>query len=196
MNVIFDLGNVVNRWQPEQALAAHCGGESAAREAMERHSFFSWNAEQDRGRSFEDGFAAAPNADAEALYRAYLSNIARAHDSLIDGTVDVLNELDGKGTPLYAITNAPAEAAATMRAQHTVMALFRDIIVSANEGAVKPDAAIFATLCERHNLARDQCIFIDDTLRNVEGAQVFGMDAIHFTDPVALRSDLRERGML
>jgi 2-haloacid dehalogenase len=38
--------------------------------------------------------------------------------------------------------------------------------------------------------------YVDDSLRNVEAARAAGMDAVHFTDAVTLRADLRERGLL
>jgi 2-haloacid dehalogenase len=60
----------------------------------------------------------------------------------------------------------------------------------------KPDAAIFALLCERAGVAPDACVFIDDSEKNVAGARAFGMDAIHFTTPEALEAALIERGLL
>ena len=52
-----------------------------------------------------------------------------------------------------------------------------------------------ALLCERHGLAPADCIFIDDSLPNVEGAQAFGMQGHHFLEPSALRADLKARGL-
>jgi FMN phosphatase YigB (HAD superfamily) len=69
------------------------------------------------------------------------------------------------------------------------------IVVSAHERLLKTDPRIYALLCERHGLAPDDCIFIDDSLPNVEGARAFGMLGHHFREASALRADLKARGL-
>lgn len=193
--VVFDLGNVVNRWQPAKALAAEYGSQEAAQAQMDACGFLEWNAQQDRGRSLADGLAAAPDERCRQLFRAYFDNIALAHDELIETTARTIRALDAEGVSLFAITNAPREAAATMRAQHDVIGLFRDVVVSAAEGVMKPDARIFAILCERNGLEPGRCIFIDDSARNVDGARAFGMKAIHFTPELDLMAALQDQGV-
>ena len=195
MNVVFDLGNVVNRWQPAKALAREYGSQEAARAEMNACGFLAWNAEQDRGRSLADGLNAAPDDRSRRLFQAYFDKIAEAHDELIETTALTIRALDAEGVALFAITNAPREAAAAMRAQHDVIGLFRDVVVSAEEGVMKPDARIFETLCARNGLAPASCIFIDDSERNVAGARDFGMDVVHFSEPLDLRAELERRGV-
>ena len=69
-------------------------------------------------------------------------------------------------------------------------------MVSGQEKLLKPDAAIFCLLCERNGLDPAECLFIDDSAANVAGARAFGMDAVVFTTPEALETDLAERGLL
>ncbi|MEO0654492.1 MAG: HAD-IA family hydrolase, partial [Pseudomonadota bacterium] len=45
-------------------------------------------------------------------------------------------------------------------------------------------------------VAPADCVFIDDSPKNVDGAKAAGMDAIHFTDAAALEAALTERGFL
>lgn len=73
--------------------------------------------------------------------------------------------------------------------------LFKDIIVSGQEGVAKPDPEIFGILQKRigHNV--DGCIFIDDSLANTEAADEAGLDAVLFTDTGHLREDLLVRGL-
>ena len=49
---------------------------------------------------------------------------------------------------------------------------------------------------ERAGVAPDQCLFIDDSAANVEGARAVGMDAVLFTDPAALERELNDRWLL
>ena len=39
-------------------------------------------------------------------------------------------------------------------------------------------------------------LLIDDRLENADAARAFGMDAIHFTGPDALRKELAARGLI
>ena len=50
-------------------------------------------------------------------------------------------------------------------------------------------------LLDRYGLAAGDCIFVDDSAKNIEGARGVGMQAVHFVEPIDLRSELRERGL-
>ena len=194
--VVFDLGKVVVDWDVARAVGHLFESRAALEAELERIDFFAWNAEQDRGRPWEEGIAAGPDEAARLVFRTYRERIDVAHDRLVPGMGDLLRDLDRAGRPLYALTNGPVEATATMRAQHDVMALFRDVLISAEEGVLKPDPAIYAALCARNGLEPARCLFVDDIERNVEGARAFGMQAVRFTGADALRDALRGRGLL
>ena len=68
--------------------------------------------------------------------------------------------------------------------------------MSGDERLVKPDPAIYRALLERNGLAAKDCLFIDDSPKNVDGAKAVGMDAVQFTDPATLRRDLIQRALL
>jgi len=59
----------------------------------------------------------------------------------------------------------------------------------------KPDPEIFEILEDRVGHALDDCIFIDDSPRNVEAAAAAGMEAINFPDTGHLLEDLHVRGL-
>ena len=61
---------------------------------------------------------------------------------------------------------------------------------------LKPDPAIYRLLIDRNGLAASDCLFIDDSAANVEGARAVGMDAVLFTDPAALERELNDRWLL
>ena len=73
--------------------------------------------------------------------------------------------------------------------------VFRDIVVSGQVALLKPEPAIYRMLLDRNGLVAQDCLFIDDSLPNVEGARAVGMDAIHFTDAEALAAELTARGL-
>ena len=196
--VVFDLGNVLIRWDPRPALAAGVGDAEAARLlAAEDFDFAAWNAAQDAGRSFADGVAEVARSHphwAEHV-AAYGPNFAASITGEVEDTVRVLRDLHGAGVPLVALTNWAAETFPHARERFSFLELFDDIVVSGEERVAKPDPAIFEILARRVGRPLTECVFVDDSPANVEAAAAAGMDAIRFTDTGHLRGDLRARGL-
>ena len=57
---------------------------------------------------------------------------------------------------------------------------FDQMVISAEIHLMKPDARIYQHALQRLGVAAQEAVFIDDMLRNVEGACSQGMKAIHF----------------
>ncbi len=57
---------------------------------------------------------------------------------------------------------------------------FDFFISSAVEGVRKPDERIFWRACQRLGVAPRNCLFMDDSLANIQGAQQVGMQTIHW----------------
>jgi 2-haloacid dehalogenase len=198
--VVFDLGNVLIRWDPAPAIAAAVGPDRAAAFlADEDFDFGAWNTANDFGRPIaeaeESAVAAHPHLAEEI--RAYRANFDASMVEQIEGTVAILRELHEADVPLFALTNWSAELFPRALDRFDFLELFEDIIVSGEEGVGKPDPEIFEVLEERirHRGGLDDSIFIDDSPTNVMAALEAGLDAIRFTDPETLREDLVVRGL-
>jgi epoxide hydrolase-like predicted phosphatase len=57
---------------------------------------------------------------------------------------------------------------------------FDEMVISAELHLMKPDPRIYQVALQRLGVAPEEAVFIDDILRNVEGARRQGMNAIHF----------------
>lgn len=57
---------------------------------------------------------------------------------------------------------------------------FERIIDATYTGILKPDPRAYALVLAGTGLAAEQCVFVDDQLRNVRGALAVGMQAVHF----------------
>jgi len=198
MNVVFDVGQVLIHWEP-RALYRKIFTDHAEMEAfLTEVCPPSWNVELDRGMSFADGVKEAtrrhPHLAAEIA--AYDERWEEMLTHAIQGTVDILEELHRQETPLYAITNWNGDKFRRTRSLYSFLGVFRDIVVSGDEKLIKPDPAIYHLLLTRNGLKAQDCLFIDDSAKNVESARAIGMEAHHFTSPQALRSDLIARGLL
>lgn len=196
--VVFDLGNVLITWDPYPAIAGAVGAKEAARFlADEEFDFMAWNHQQDSGRSWDEGEAAAVTSHPqwELAIRGYRLNFRDSLVAAIEDSVQILRELHAAGVPLYGLTNWSAETFPVALGRFDFLQLFEDIIVSGQEGVAKPDPRIFEILQERIGHSLRDCIFVDDSARNIEAAAEAGLDAILFTDTGHLREDLAVRGL-
>jgi 2-haloacid dehalogenase len=111
--------------------------------------------------------------------------------------IEIVEELDAAGVPLFAITNFSGEFWRPFRArEEAVFDRFRDIVVSGDEKLIKPDPAIYALSLERFGLKPGEAVFVDDNAANVEAARNAGIHAMLFTDAAAFRAELVRFGLL
>ncbi|WP_323037590.1 HAD family phosphatase [Pararhodobacter sp.] len=199
MNIVFDIGNVLIRWRPEKAVAAEYPDPAAGMAYLHAVGFFDWNLQQDGGRSFADGWAALDVAHPGQVQplAQYPRRFADTIREPIDGTWRLLDRLKARGHRLFAITNFAADTWPVALQIHPRLAeVFEDIIVSAHEKRLKPQPEIYQLLLSRNALSAADCLFIDDSAANVEGARAVGMAAHHFLGPDGLETDLVARGLL
>jgi len=196
--VVFDVGNVLIRWDPHPTVAAAVGDEEATRflEATD-FDFRTWNHAQDAGRPWTEAEAEATRSHPHWREHilAYRTHFARSLLGPVESSVAVLEELHQHRVPLFALTNWSAELFPLAREHYGFLSLFDDIVVSGAEAVAKPAPEIFEILARRIGHPLDRCVFIDDSAANVEAATRAGLDAILFTDTGHLRDDLRTRGL-
>lgn len=195
--VVFDIGGVLVDWQPHLAWVDELGSEDAAHAFIERTGFRDRNIRADNGEQFADLAQELDDPEDQRRFADYVRLYTRTVENRIEGTWDVLDRLKVQGTPVHAITNWSAETwPEGLKAQPRLAEVFETVVVSGQEGVMKPDPRIFHLLCDRAGIAPQDCVFIDDGPHNAEGARAVGMDGIHFTGPQALEQALIERGLL
>ncbi len=190
--VVFDLGNVLVRWNPRLLY------EQLIPDAEELERFFDtvithdWIRDQDAGRTFADGIAllAGRFPHYEEEIRAFWERWEEMVPGPIEETVEILAELRNRRTPLYALTNWSHETFPIARPRFPFFDWFEGIVVSGEVRLVKPDARIYRHLLDTHGLQAEECVFIDDSPANVAGAAALGITGLHFQSPERLRADL------
>lgn len=196
--VVFDLGGVLIDWNPQYLYGRLIPDAAARARFLAEVCPQSWNERQDAGRALD-----AATAERLALFPQHADLIAAYYGrweemlaGAIDDTVVLLEALHRRGVPLYALTNWSAELFPVARRRFAFLEYFRGIVVSGEEGLVKPDPAIFRVLCERHRLAPATCLFIDDNPANVAAAATLGFAHHRFASAAALRTCLNELRLL
>jgi len=187
--VIFDLGNVLIPWDPRFLYRKLLPDDRAVEDFLAEVCTAEWNLRLDEGRPWGEAVdeLVARFPDRAPLIRAYDTRWEEMLGEPIVDTVVLLEELAAAGTPLYALTNWSAVKFGIARERFPFLRHFRDIVVSGEVRLVKPDPRIFKVLLDKHGLAADQCLFIDDSRKNVEAAAALGMHVIHYRSPAELR---------
>jgi glucose-1-phosphatase len=60
--------------------------------------------------------------------------------------------------------------------------LFEKLFLSYEIGIHKPDAGIYTHVLQNAGLKAEECVFIDDSLANVDAARIIGMKGIHIAN--------------
>ncbi|MCE8009152.1 HAD family phosphatase [Aestuariivita sp.] len=195
--VVFDIGGVLVDWQPHLVWIDELGSRGAVETFMARADFKARNARADNGARFDDLAAELDDPEDARLMRQYVPGYARAVESAIPGTWELIDRLKTRDVSVHAITNWSAETwPEGLKSQPRLAEVFGVTVISGREGVMKPDARIFHLLCERAGVTPQDCVFVDDGLHNVDGARAVGMDGIHFTGAPALEAALQDRGLL
>jgi len=197
--VIFDVGNVLYGWDPESFLARQIPEDEKRLAFIEQVDLWSWHDGLDSGRPFEE--AAAELSEKFPDYAAYISAWGERFGETISDPVPgvhiIVEELDGRGVPLFAITNFSADFWKPFRAREDAFfRRFRDIVVSGEEKLLKPDPALYYRALDRFGLRPAEALFVDDRAINVEGAEAVGMHGHLFTGAEDLRRRLEAEGLL
>lgn len=197
--ILFDLGNVVLDWSPVRLYRQIFQSDEAARRFCAEVCTMDWHTDHDRGVPM------AENARRlKAVYPHHADEIDAwrerwfdMFDGYVDGTDEIIARLDAQGHPLFGLSNMPAEVWSETRRRFPVLERLRDVVVSGEEGCVKPDPRIFEITLQRLGGREAQDIFfIDDSARNVEAARQLGFQTHHFQSADGLERALRHEGIL
>lgn len=196
MNIVFDIGNVLIAWDPHAAFRHAFQSDAKIDAFLGEVGFYAWNLEQDRGRSRAEAVAAVSNGHA-ALLDGYFDRFHLTIQDKITGTWALMERLRAKGFGIYGLTNFSADTWPVALEVHPQLGeAFQDVVVSGHESMIKPERGIYDLLCRRNLLSPSDCLFIDDSAVNVEGARAAGWQAHHFTGAEGLHRELTERGLL
>ncbi len=193
-NVVFDMGGVLMDWDPVKISRALCPDPDDA--ALLAHAVF-----DSREWGWVDAGVIAPETVA---WTAKLKLPERLHDLAdvfalrwyeafdpLPEMGELVRELKAAGYGVYLLSNAGVTFA-EYRDRIPAIDSMDGILVSCYERMVKPDEAIYQLFCERFGLEPASCLFVDDLLRNVVGAQRAGLQGyVYEGDVDALRRFIR-----
>jgi 2-haloacid dehalogenase len=196
-HIVFDLGNVLIRWEPDIPYRRLIPDEAARKRFLGEICNGAWLVETDRGRSWaetEPPLIARYPAE-EDLIRAFRVHWHEMVPGLVAETPCILDALLAAGHDVTALTNFAADTYEEARPRFPILDRFRGVTVSARVRAVKPDEAIYRRHAKDFELDPAATLFFDDVPVNVEGARAAGWNAELFTGGEQMRADLRRYGV-
>jgi 2-haloacid dehalogenase len=197
--IVFDLGGVLIDWNPEYLYRKIFSDEKEMKNFLDTICTPDWNEEQDAGRTLDEAteILVKQHPKFEEQIRAYYSRWPEMLNGEISDAVDVLRELKESGKfKLYALSNWSAETFPIAERMFSFLEWFDEIMVSGKEKMRKPFTEFYDLLLKRYNLNKEQIIFIDDNIRNVEAAEKLGIESLLFTNGYQLKKELRDRKVL
>lgn len=196
-HIVFDIGKVLLHYDPSLPF------NRLIPDAAERQWFFDnvctsdWNVEQDRGRTWED----AENLllDRHPDHAENIRNFRLCWHEMVphayDDSVALMEGLIDEGHDVTMLTNFASDTFREAQERFTFLKRPRGVTVSGDIKLIKPDRAIYDHHVRSFDLEPAATLFIDDSLKNVEGAKQAGWQAVLFTDAATLKCDLAERGI-
>jgi 2-haloacid dehalogenase len=197
--ILFDFGNVLLEWNPRYVYRRYFPNDEEAMEHfLHEVNFMDWNIQQDKGRSFAEGIAVLSRQFPHytELIQAYHDNWLDSIVGHIEGTVEIMKRLKKAGYALYGLSNWSAETFPLAREQYDFFDLLDDIILSGEVGSIKPEPEIFEIALNRIDKPAEECLFIDDSLANIEQARRMGFATIHFESSEQLEEELQQLQLL
>ncbi len=194
--IIFDLGGVLIDWNPKYVF------DEKYFESEEKRNYFfdnictsDWNEEQDAGRSIVEAtqLLIKQFPDWENAIRDYYGRWTDMLKGPVQKAVDLFKQLkETKKYKIYALTNWQAGLFDIALVRFNFLHWFDGRVVSGEEKTRKPFPEFYQRLLDRYSVNPGQALFIDDSLRNVKGAEKLGIQTIRFQSPEQLKKELFE----
>lgn len=203
-NIIFDMGNVLVRFDPEKTLRKYTDSENDIKLILDKFYKSELYRDTDRGvRTYKEVIdILAPSLTDRAvmlLERIYVDeSFGRNNLPVVQGMYELIFELNQNGYGTYLLSNAGYDFY-DYSPFIPAISILKGGVVSCDVHMLKPERGIYISLLDKYSLKADECLFIDDLGENADGARDCGMDAIcysSFKDGVDfLRRSLISKGV-
>jgi putative hydrolase of the HAD superfamily len=198
LNLVFDLGGVVVKWEPDLVIAKRFN-DPAVRAVVRKEiiGHVDW-LKLDRGTlPVGDAIvrAARRTGLSEAAVAEFLSQVPSELVPIAD-TVKLLYRLKARGQTLYCLSNMHIASIEHLEKKYSFWEVFTATAISCRLNMCKPEPAIYAYLLQTYRLQGSETVLIDDLEANLIGAALFDIKTIKFDTAVQCERELQELGCL
>ena len=193
-NVIFDIGNVLLSWKPEEYLIKNGFGEYERLTILnEVFRTSEWLALDNGDLSLEE--AVRRISGKSSLNKGQIQAVFDLRTKILSPiapNTKIVPALKKRGFRVYYLSNFPDDIFDEVVVKNEFFSHFDGGLISARAKASKPDEKIFRLLLEKYSLLPEESLFIDDTQVNAISAGMIGISVIHLSEPLQLRKRLEE----
>lgn len=193
-NIIFDLGNVLINFKPEQFLLRYTKDKNRITKFISNIIQSDTWLKLDRGimsiKNARDDFISAYPEETE-LIKTFFDHWQEMLTP-ISKNVNLLKELKSNGYRLYILSNYIIEAYEYVKECYNIFSLFDGLVISGKINIIKPEREIFQFLLQKYNLNPEDSVFIDDIKQCIDQAGKLKIKTIHYLSNTDLRSELRK----
>ena len=197
--ILFDIGGVFFKWKdrwlfdhiankfglPEQRLTDECKKEFPNLRLGRISEEEMW---QRIGRRIN-------SKELSHVRYSLIHDFFKSKINIDDSLFTVIRQLQKKNISVGILSNTASVMHSAVE-ELCNMSYFDYQFLSCEIGMEKPDKEIFEHVAEKLPHQKDEILFIDDRLSNVNAAKNFGMKAIHFIDTIHLITDLTDLDIL
>jgi len=198
LNLVFDLGGVVVRWDPDAIVAGVFSDPAiGARVKADVFGHADW-LELDRGTLGRDE-AIARAAKRSGVAVGEIKRLLHAvPPSLVvfPETVELLHRLKRKGYPLYCLSNMHFASIEYLEKTQTFWDVFDGAVISCRLQLCKPEARIYEHLLRTYKLDPTKTLFIDDVQKNLDAAAQLGIRTLRFENAAQCERGLHALGLV
>lgn len=197
-NIIFDMGGVLIDYNPEKIAYKYFDKETADITLKELFRNPIW-ADKDRGIITPDEIMEKIRDKIPAHALPLIDEMVHNYYPYMppfEKMYDLVKELKEKGYGIYLLSNA-SDDFHVQRYTIPALSLFDGVLISADYKLLKPEKEIYLALFDKFSLKPEECFFIDDVQKNIDGALAAGMKGHCYShgDVEILREALREAGI-
>jgi 2-haloacid dehalogenase len=195
--VIFDIGNVLISWRPENYYD-RVYGPDRRRALFSEVDLHGMNERVDRGEPFREVIyeTAERYPEWRAEIRDWHDNWIELASPVIEPSVRLLRRLRAKGVPVHCLTNFGVESYAYAQTQFDFLNEFDMEFVSGRMRVTKPDPRIYEMAEDGVGVPPGAILFTDDRPDNVAAAEARGWQAHLFDGPAGWAERLVAAGLL
>ena len=191
-NIVFDLGNVLLTFDPEEFLF------NFTNDAIQINTFILNIIHSKIWLKMDRGLISIGNAKS-----IFLRNYPELKELLvlffekwleifvpIEKHIKIMKELKRYGYRIYALSNFIEEAYEFVIKKFDFFSLFDGMVISWKEKVIKPEIEIYTILLNRYNLLAPECVFLDDYSEFLITAETLGMHTILIHPKIDFRQEL------
>ena len=193
-NIIFDLGNVLLKFKPEEFLLQYTNDEDYIKQFVPKITRSKLWLDLDRGlESLENAerIFVSRYPEEEELISLFFKHWMEMLTP-IEENISILLDLSESGYNTYILSNYIKEAFKFVKEKFNFFTLFDGQIISGEENVIKPEKAIYETLLRRYQLIPEESLFIDDVFFFLKPAKKLGISTIWNRPHTDLRKELKK----